>query len=110
MTRARRRDGERPQPPAPIGEALASFLTESGLAARVEQAGIVPEWPDLVGTQIAAVTEPLSITQDGLLWVAVASHGWMTELSLLEPELLRKINTKDGRAPVTRIRWVLRRS
>jgi predicted nucleic acid-binding Zn ribbon protein len=105
-----RRAGERPQPPAPIGDALSSFLSQSGLAARVEQAGIVPEWPELVGTQIATVTEPLSITRDGLLWVAVASHGWMTELSLLEPELLRKINAKEGRAPVTRIRWVLRRS
>lgn len=106
----RRRTGEKAQPPASIGDALSSFLSQSGLAQRVEQAGIVPEWPELVGTQIAAVTEPLSITQDGLLWVAVASHGWMTELSLLEPELLRKINGKEGRAPVTRIRWVLRRT
>ena len=105
-----RKTGEKAQPPASIGDALSSFLSQSGLAARVEQAGIVPEWPELVGTQIAAVTEPLSITQDGLLWVAVASHGWMTELSLLEPELLRKINGKEGRAPVTKIRWVLRRS
>lgn len=108
MKRERRR-GERPQPPAPIGDALSSFLAQSGLAERVEQAAIVPEWSELVGTQIAAVTEPLSITRDGLLWVAVASHGWMTELSLLEPELLRKINAKEGRAPVTRIRWLLRR-
>ena len=105
-----RRSGERPHEPAAIGEALTSFLEQSGLAQRVEQAGIVPEWPELVGTQIAAVTEPLSITQDGLLWVAVASHGWMTELSLLEPELLRRINGKEGRAPVTKIRWVLRRT
>ena len=105
-----RRTGEKAQPPASISDALSSFLSQSGLAARVEQAGIVPEWPELVGTQIAAVTEPLSITRDGLLWVAVASHGWMTELSLLEPELLRKINGKEGRAPVTKIRWVLRRS
>ena len=105
-----RKTGERPQAPASIGDALSSFLSQSGLAERVDQAGIVPEWPELVGAQIAAVTQPLSITQDGLLWVAVASHGWMTELSLLEPELLRKINGKAGRAPVTRIRWVLRRS
>ena len=73
------------------------------------QAAVVPEWPTLVGPQIAAVTEPLSVGQDGTLWIAVASHGWMTELSLMEPELLRTLNATPGRPPVHRLRLVLRR-
>jgi hypothetical protein len=32
----------------------------------------------------------------------------MTELSLLEPELLRALNAKPDRKPVRRIRWQLR--
>jgi predicted nucleic acid-binding Zn ribbon protein len=107
--RERRKPGEKPHPAASIGEALASYLTQSGLAARVEQAAVVPEWESLVGPQIAAVTKPLSVTPDGLLFVAVTTHGWMTELSLLEPELLKQLNAKPGRAPVTRIRWLLQR-
>ena len=107
--RERRKPDEKQHKTASIGEALTSFLTRSGLAPRVEQAAVVPEWASLVGPQIAAVTNPLSVTQDGLLFVAVASHGWMMELSLLEPELLKQLNTKPGRRPVARIRWMLRR-
>jgi predicted nucleic acid-binding Zn ribbon protein len=41
--------------------------------------------------------------------VAVQSHAWMTELSLLEPELLRALNAQPGRPPVQRIRLTLKR-
>lgn len=88
-------------------EALKSFLAESGLAERVEQAGIVPEWPALVGAEIARVTEPLAIARDGTLFVAVRTNAWMSELSLLEPQLIAELNRKSGRAPVARIRWRL---
>jgi predicted nucleic acid-binding Zn ribbon protein len=95
--------------PELIGNVVAGWLGESGLAARVEQAGIIPEWPKLVGPQIAAVTAPQSITANGTLFVSVVTNGWMTELSLLEPELLRSLNAKPGRVPIKRIRWTLRR-
>ena len=85
------------QTPATISAAISQFLEQSGLRDRVEQAAVVPEWPTLVGAQIAAVTEPLSVTADGVLFVAVRTHAWMTELSLLEPELLASLN-RSGRA------------
>ncbi len=107
--RERRKPDEKQHQTASIGEALASFLTKSGLAPRVEQAAVIPEWGALVGPQIAAVTNPLSVTQDGLLFVAVTTHGWMAELSLLEPELLKQLNNTPGRRPVARIRWLLQR-
>jgi predicted nucleic acid-binding Zn ribbon protein len=105
----KKRDKQEKHPPASIADALASYLAQSGLAQRVEQAGVVPEWHSLVGAQIAAVTQPLSVTKDGLLFVAVSTHGWMAELSMLEPELLKKLNAKPGRHRVERIRWLLRR-
>jgi predicted nucleic acid-binding Zn ribbon protein len=105
----KKREKQEKHGPAPIAEALASYLAQSGLAKRVDQAGVIPEWGSLVGPQIAAVTHPLSVTQDGLLFVGVTTHGWMAELSLLEPELLKKLNTKPDRQPVSRIRWLLRR-
>ena len=107
--RERRKPDEKQHKTASIGEALTSFLAKSGLAPRVEQANVVPEWQSLVGPQIAAVTNPLSVTQDGLLFVAVSTHGWMAELSLLEPELLKQLNRTPGRRPVSRIRWLLQR-
>jgi predicted nucleic acid-binding Zn ribbon protein len=92
-----------------MDEALSSFLKESGLERRVDQAAIIPEWRTLVGDQIAAVTLPHAIAPDGTLFVAVTTNAWMTELSLMEPELLRVLNAKPGRSPVVRIRWQLMR-
>ena len=95
--------------PSLLGDLLAGVLAEAGIEQRVAQASVVPEWPTLVGAQIAAVTEPLSVSVDGTLWVAVQSHAWMTELSLLEPELLRALNAHPERPAVQRIRLTLKR-
>ncbi len=95
--------------PSALGDILAGVLRDSGVSARIEQATIIPEWPDLVGRQIAAVTVPQSITADGTLFVAVTTNAWMMELSMMEPELLRALNAKDGRVAVKRIRWLLQR-
>jgi predicted nucleic acid-binding Zn ribbon protein len=95
--------------PSSIADVLAGVLQNTGIAARVEQAGIIPEWAALVGPQIAGVTEPMSITADGTLFVNVTTNAWMNELSMMEPELLRALNAKEGRLAVKRIRWLLRR-
>jgi predicted nucleic acid-binding Zn ribbon protein len=94
--------------PQPISDLLGSVLRQAGIAERVEQASVVPEWGSLVGEQIAAVTEPLMITADGTLFVAVRTNSWMTELSLMEPELLRALNVKEGRPPVQKIRYQIK--
>jgi predicted nucleic acid-binding Zn ribbon protein len=96
--------------PAPVGDVLASILQQAGLTERVAQAGVFPDWPRLVGGQIASVTEPVALSQDGTLVVMVSTHGWMQELSLLEPELLRSLNRVPGRPPVVKLRWMLRRA
>ena len=104
-----RRNERKKDRPRPIGEAINSFLERTGIARRVEQASVIPEWPELVGQQIAQVTEPLSIARDGTLFVAVKTSAWMNELSLLEPQLLSSINAKADRAKVARIRWQMMR-
>lgn len=100
---------ERRRRPEKVGDVLASVLERAGLTERVAQAGVIPEWRALVGAQIAAVTEPVSLQRDGTLVVAVRSHGWMTELSAMEPELLRTLNATAARPPIARLRLVLRR-
>jgi predicted nucleic acid-binding Zn ribbon protein len=100
---------DRKKRPEAIGKIVADWLGQRGLADRVDQAGVIPEWPKLVGPQIAAVTSPQSITANGTLFVHVTTNAWMNELSLLEPELLRSLNAKPDRTPVRRIRWLLAR-
>jgi predicted nucleic acid-binding Zn ribbon protein len=95
--------------PRKIGDVMSDVLARAGVADRVAQATVIPEWRSLVGPQIARVTEPLSVTPQGILFVAVTTNAWMTELSLMEPELLRRLNQMTGRFPIKRIRWQIRR-
>ena len=95
--------------PQPVSDAVTSFLKNAGLANRVEQAAVIPEWTSLVGPQIAQVTQPLSITPDGVLFVAVTTHAWMNELSMMEPDLLRALNERTGPSKILRIHWRLMR-
>jgi predicted nucleic acid-binding Zn ribbon protein len=95
--------------PVPIADALSGFLVERGLAKRVEQATAIEAWPQVVGDRIAAVTKALSITPDGILFVAVKTNAWMTELGLMEPELLKALNGRKGREKVRKIRYRLDR-
>ena len=99
------RDGK----PLPIRDVLRSFLREQGLERRVDRAQVLVEWASLVGPQIASVTEPRQVTEDGTLFVGVKTHGWMSELSLMDRALLAKINAHEGRDPIKRIRWELLR-
>ena len=97
------------QKPKKLGDVMRDLLKDSGIAERVAQAAVIPNWPSLVGPQIANVTQPLSITRQGTLFVAVTTNAWMTELSLLEPELLKRLNERAGKLSIKRIRWQLRR-
>ena len=92
--------------PTPLADALESYLQKQGLVKRMQQAGIVEEWATLVGPQIAMVTEPESVTADGVLRVRVASAAWAQELSLMSPRVLARLNAgRKGR--VREIRWVV---
>lgn len=100
---------DRAKRPERLGDILAAVLEHAGLTERVAQAGVIVEWPAAVGPQIASVTEALFLQQDGTLVVGVKTHAWMTELSMLEPDLLRRLNVNATRPPVTGLRWTLRR-
>jgi predicted nucleic acid-binding Zn ribbon protein len=91
--------------PTPLAEALTSYLKRAGITKRVQQAGIIEEWAELVGPQISMVTVPESITPDGVLRVRVATAAWANELSLMSPRILARLNA--GRSgPVKEIRWM----
>src|SRR2546426_346068 len=90
-----------------VGEALRSYLARSGLGRRLAQAQVIPDWPVLVGPQIAAVTAPESVTPDGTLFVRVATSAWMTELQLMAPQIMAALNAGRGAGRIKTIRWLL---
>jgi predicted nucleic acid-binding Zn ribbon protein len=84
--------------PQSVGDVLARFLERTGIATKVEAASVIPEWADRVGPAIAAVTEPLRVS-DGTLVVAVSTSAWMMELNMMKADLMRHLNAgKSARA------------
>jgi len=95
-----------PARPVPFSEALASWIKRTGFAKRLDLAVAVEDWPDAVGPQIAAVTRALAMTPDGTMMVRVATHAWATELGLMTPRILARVNgSRKGR--VQHIRWLV---
>jgi predicted nucleic acid-binding Zn ribbon protein len=92
--------------PVPVSDAIASYVKRSGFAARLAQAEVIPEWERLVGPGIAAVARPERIAADGTLFVRVSTHGWMTELQLMTPEIIARLNAGRG-SRVRNLRWLL---
>lgn len=92
--------------PRPLG-ALVPGLTRPAFK-RKSPAGaqIMADWPELVGPAIAAVTQPMRLTQ-GTLTLACSGPVAM-EMQHLAPQLASRINAALGRVAVERFRFVQR--
>jgi predicted nucleic acid-binding Zn ribbon protein len=100
---------EKKSQPTSIGDVMSALLARNGMDTRLAQVSVMDDWPTVVGAQIAGVTEPLSVTADGVMWVRVSTAAWMNELSLLTPTLLTRLNANAARAPVRQLRFRLSR-
>ena len=77
--------------PKQVREALQKYLEKAGISEKIEAASVVPEWPNLVGEGIAGVTTPLRVT-NGVLVVGVRSSAWLSELKLMEREIIKRVS------------------
>lgn len=90
-----------------VAEVLSGYLKRSGLEGRLAQARVIPDWARLVGPQIAAVTLPDRVAPDGTLFVGVQTSAWMTELQLMAPTIMARVNAGRGDGRIRGIRWFL---
>src|SRR5262245_5776489 len=95
---------KRNNPPAQLGDALQAFLEQTEVGQRIEEALAVPEWAERVGRAIADVTVPLRVTR-GTLLVGVRSSAWLMELTLMEAEIVRRLNGGRERGKISKIRF-----
>jgi predicted nucleic acid-binding Zn ribbon protein len=92
--------------PRKVREALAKYLEKAGISEKIEAASVVPDWPRLVGDGIAGVTTPLKVS-NGVLFVGVRSSAWLSELKLMEREIIKRVNAERTRGKITGIRFVM---
>ena len=87
--------------------ALERALRQRGIESELKGWDAVKEWPRVVGPNIASHTRAVRF-QQGILEVEVEGSAWMQELSLLKPQLIRKMNAL-GHAAVRELRYVVPR-
>src|SRR5262245_11722694 len=90
--------------PAQLGEALQAFLQQTEVGQRIEEALVVPQWAERVGPAIAAVTVPMRVTR-GTLLVGARSSAWLMELTLMEGEIVSRLNGGRERGKISKIRF-----
>ena len=99
--RPERRSGDTRDPQL-VGEAISGLLADRGWEIPTAVGDAMDRWPEIVGTDIAAHAEPLSF-EAGVLAVQASSTAWATQLRLLAPDIVRRLNTELGHGTVLRI-------
>ena len=88
--------------PQLLDSTLSRLVDDHGWDLSLRVHGVFGRWPDLVGADIATHSTPESFT-DGRLVVRTDSTAWATQLRLLAPRLVRRLNEELGPGTVTLI-------
>jgi predicted nucleic acid-binding Zn ribbon protein len=100
-----RRSGARPddRDPQPIGVAIGRLMAERGWEADLAIGGVIGRWDTIVGAEVAAHCRPEGFAE-GVVTVRADSTAWATQVRLLTPALIRRLNEELGDATVQRVR------
>ncbi len=74
---------------------MDKLVDESGWATNVAVHGVFGRWPSIVGIEVAAHCTPEAYTE-GRLKVRTDSTAWATQLRLLAPTVVRRLNEELG--------------
>ena len=95
--RARRDD------PQLLGQAIGGLLDQQGWQQRAAIGSVFGRWAEIVGQDLAAHTQPDAFA-DGELAVIADSTAWATQVRLLAPQLVRRLNAELGDGTVRRVK------
>ncbi|EST37448.1 hypothetical protein N566_13000 [Streptomycetaceae bacterium MP113-05] len=96
------RDG---RDPMSLGRAVSALITERGWEAPAAVGGVMGRWPQLVGSQVAQHCEPVRYDErERVLLVRCDSTAWATQLRLLAPSLVARLNEDLGQGTVRLIK------
>ena len=77
-------------------------MADRGWALDLRVHAVFGRWAELVGAEVADHTTPESFTE-GKLVVRTDSTAWATQLKLLTPTVVRRLNEELGHGTVTLI-------
>lgn len=100
LTRGRRPRRDDPQP---LAQAIDGLLGDQGWHRRAAVGGAFGRWSEIVGPEVAAHAKPETFA-DGELTIITDSTAWATQIRLLAPNLVRRLNADLGEGTVRRVR------
>ncbi|MFD6492902.1 DUF721 domain-containing protein [Streptomyces sp. NPDC059944] len=93
--------------PMALGAAINRLLTERGWETPAAVGGVMGRWPQIVGEDLAKHCVPLRYDEDPaerVLTVQCDSTAWATQLRLLAPQLVARLNQDLGHGAVRLIK------
>jgi predicted nucleic acid-binding Zn ribbon protein len=88
--------------PEPLSSAIGGLLAERDWRSAAAIGSVFGRWERIVGADLAAHVRPDTFTE-GELVVAADSTAWATQVRLLAPSLVRRLNEELGHTTVTRV-------
>lgn len=86
--------------PQLLDSTIGRLIAEQGWGTDVRVHGVFSRWESLVGREVAAHCRPESFA-DGRLVVRTDSTAWATQVRLLAPTVVRRLNAELGDGTVT---------
>ena len=93
----------RREDPQPLLSAIDGLLDTRGWQQQAAMGSVFGRWAEIVGHDLAAHTRPDSFA-DGELAVTADSTAWATQVRLLAPMLVRRLNDELGDGSVRRVK------
>ncbi|MEE1754374.1 DUF721 domain-containing protein [Streptomyces sp. SP18CS02] len=93
--------------PMALGAAINRLITERGWETPAAVGGVMGRWPQIVGEDLAKHCVPLRYDEDPderVLTVQCDSTAWATQLRLLAPRLVARLNEDLGQGTVRLIK------
>jgi predicted nucleic acid-binding Zn ribbon protein len=99
-----RRSGAHPddRDPQTLGRSVERLVAERGWEAEVAVGAVIGRWDLIVGSEVAAHCVPEGYS-DAVLTVRADSTAWATQVRLLAPALVARLNAECGDGSVTRV-------
>lgn len=91
--------------PSGLADVIDSMTRSLGWSSPLARGELLTSWPELVGADIAAHSEPAGI-DDGVLTVQCDSTAWATQLRLMRGEIVTTILRRYPDAQVSSIHFI----
>lgn len=91
--------------PRGVGDVLEAMTSARGWGSPIARAELLVSWPEIVGAEVAAHTQPLGI-DDGVLTVQCDSTAWAQQLRLMQTTVLAQLVERFPEAGVETTRFL----